>query len=272
MSLNEITEKISRVEDFIKKHGRAVIGLSGGVDSTLVTYIAYSALGKDVLAVVGASATLPKREMEEAIALAKEIGVSYRVIQTEETDDLKFKSNPADRCYYCKTELFSKLQDIAQNEGFACVLDGTNADDLGDYRPGLRANAEQRVISPLKEAGFTKNDIREAAKYLGLPNWNKPAMPCLSSRFPYGQPIELKSLTKVEKAEMFLRDMGFRHCRVRHYDKTAKIEVPVEDLEKLIAVENRHRITRRFREIGYVYVTLDMDGFASGNMNKVLNV
>ncbi|KAA3662919.1 MAG: ATP-dependent sacrificial sulfur transferase LarE [Calditrichaeota bacterium] len=272
MILNGITQKISLVENFIKEQGSAVIGLSGGVDSTLVTRIAHAVLGDDVLAVIGASATLPQREMDEAIDLAKHIGVNYRIVETNETDDLKFKSNPSDRCYFCKTELYSKLQDIAQSEGFACVLDGTNADDLGDYRPGLRANKEQRVVSPLKEAGFTKDDIRSAAKQLGLPNWDKPAMPCLSSRFPYGQPIELKALTQVEKAEMYLRDLGFRNCRVRHYDKTAKIEVPVDDLAQLIANENRERITGRFREIGYIYVTVDLDGFASGNMNKVLKV
>ncbi|KAA3610576.1 MAG: ATP-dependent sacrificial sulfur transferase LarE [Calditrichaeota bacterium] len=269
--MDKIQNKIQNLTAQIKKQDSVVIGLSGGVDSTLLTRVAFDALGDKVLAVIGASATLPVTEMAEAEQLAQEIGVNYRIIKTEETDDLKFKSNPVDRCYFCKSELFSKLQEIAKNENYTCVFDGTNLDDMGDYRPGLRANEEHNVFSPLKEAGFTKNDIREAAKFLGLPNWDKPAMPCLSSRFPYGQPIELASLSQVERAERFLRELGFRESRVRHYDETAKIEVPIEDLSIIVSLENRERITTKFREIGYVYVTLDLAGFASGSMNKVID-
>lgn len=268
--MQDIHRKLEKLKEIIRAAGSAVIGLSGGVDSTLLTSVAHDELGDKALAIIGSSATLPKKEEAEAIALAQKIGVQYRIIATEETDDLKFKSNPGDRCYFCKTELFSKLQAIATTNGFANVFDGTNVDDLGDYRPGLRANEEQNVISPLREAGFTKADIRTAAKLLNLPNWDKPAMPCLSSRFPYGQPIELKALSQVEQAEAFLRELGFRECRVRHFDKTAKIEVPAHLLTELVTENTRQRIVAKFSSLGYIYVTLDLAGFSSGSMNKVL--
>ncbi len=268
--MESIQEKLKILRAQIKKCDSAVIGFSGGVDSTLLTQIAFEELGDRVLAVIGSSATLPQKEQAEAVALAQKIGVNYRVIPTAETDDLKFKSNPVDRCYYCKTELFCKLQEIAHNGSYACVFDGTNHDDLSDFRPGLRANAEQHVVSPLKNAGFSKDDIRAVAKFIGLPNWDKPATPCLSSRFPYGRPIEKKSLLQVEQAEAFLHELGFHECRVRHFDKTAKIEVPSHKLPGLVTPQNQQRIIEKLQALGYVYVTVDLAGFTSGSMNKVL--
>ncbi len=263
--------KIANLRCIVRELESAVVALSGGVDSTLVARIAADELGDRALAVIGESATLPEKEKQEAIQLAKAIGIRWRVIRTEETDNLKFRSNPADRCYFCKNELFGKLRRIADSEGYRWVVDGTNADDIGDYRPGLRANREWNVRSPLREAGFSKQDIRAAAKQLGLSNWDKPSMPCLSSRFPYGQPIDLQALRRVEKAEAFLRERGLRECRVRHMGNTARIEIEISKLRMLLDEDFRKDLVAYLKSIGYIYITLDLEGFRSGSLNAVLN-
>ena len=268
---SSLQTKIGHLRRIVRELESAVVALSGGVDSTLLARIAVDELGDGALAVIGESATLPEKEKQEAIQLAKAIGIRWRVIRTEETDNLKFRSNPADRCYFCKNELFGKLRCIADSEGYRWVVDGTNADDMSDYRPGLQANREWNVRSPLCEAGFGKQDIRAAAKELGLPNWDKPSMPCLSSRFPYGQPIDLQALRRVEKAEAFLREHGLRECRVRHFGDTARIEIEISRLRMLLDDDFRNDLIAHFKSLGYVYITLDLEGFRSGSLNAVLN-
>lgn len=248
------------------------IGYSGGVDSTLLLKVAVDILGKNAIAMIGRSETYPTREFEEAVRLADHIGARYVVVRTEETDVVKFKENPPDRCYFCKTELFGKLQEIAAREGIAWIADGSITDDANDFRPGLRAKSEKNVRSPLAEAGFSKGDVRELSRHLDLPTWDKPSFACLSSRFPYGFGITRDNLTRVDQAEAYLHDEGFRYLRVRFHDeKTARIEVGPEEISRLLDHELRDRIVSRLKEIGFTYVTLDLQGYRTGSMNEVLS-
>ena len=220
---------------------------------------------------IGRSETYPEREFEEAMSLAERIGARSVVASTEETDVLKFQENPPDRCYYCKTELFGKLGELAQREGMAWIADGTITDDVADFRPGMRAKVEGNVRSPLLEAGFSKAEVRELSKHLNLPTWDKPAFACLSSRFPYGMGITKGNLTKVDNAETFLRDLGFRHFRVRFHDeRTARIEVAPQEIKLLINEDLRERIVQHLKHLGFIYVTLDLQGYRTGSMNEVL--
>lgn len=249
-----------------------VVGYSGGVDSTLLLKVAVDTLGPNAIAVIGKSETYPSREYEEAEKFVKSLGAKYKVVYTNETDNLKFKENPPDRCYYCKTELFTKLTEIARKENIKWIADGTNLDDLNDFRPGLKAVKEKNVRSPLLEAGFTKKDIRELSKILNLPTWDKQSFACLSSRFPYGTKIEPEKLKKIDIAETFLRDNGFKYFRVRHHDdKTLRIEVSKKELDRFLDEKFRNILIKKFKELGYVYITLDLEGFRSGSMNEVLD-
>jgi uncharacterized protein len=251
--------------------GSVAIGYSGGVDSTLLLKVAADILGKNAVAMIVRSETYPTREFEEAVMLAESMGARFVVVKTEETDQLKFQENPPDRCYFCKTELFGKLGDIAAKEGIAWIADGTITDDVGDFRPGMRAKSEKNVRSPLLEAGLSKAEVREISRHLGLPTWDKPAFACLSSRFPYGMGITKENLTKVDNAETVLRDLGFRFFRVRFHDeRTARIEVGKQEIARLTDDDLREHIVAAMKQLGFTYVTLDLQGYRTGSMNEVL--
>jgi uncharacterized protein len=266
-----LEEKYGALRRILDEMQSLVIGYSGGVDSTLLLKVAVDQLGGKTLAMIGRSETYPTREFEEALALAQSIGARYEIVQTEETDVLKFQENPPDRCYYCKTELFGKLREIAQREGILWIADGTITDDLGDFRPGMRARSEGEVRSPLLEAGFSKAEVRELSRHLGLSTWDKPSFACLSSRFPYGTPILRDNLSRVDAAETFLRDSGFRRFRVRfHDDSTARVEVDPTEIERLVKEPLRSELVARFKQLGFTYVTLDLQGYRTGSMNELL--
>ena len=267
----QLQSKHEILKSILTEMGCVAVGFSGGIDSTLLIRVATEILGNNALAVIGRSETYPTREFEEAIQLAKSFGARYRIVNTEETDNLKFKENPPDRCYFCKTELFGKLNVIAEEEGIRWVADGTIVDDLGDFRPGMRAKSEQNVRSPLLEAGFTKADVRILSRELGIPTWDKPSFACLSSRFPYGHGITKENLMKVDEAETFMRDQGFRFFRVRHHDdKTARLEIGPQEFGRLFDDPLREKIVTQFKKLGFMYVTLDLQGYRTGSMNEVL--
>ena len=249
---------------------RVVIAYSGGVDSTFLVKIAYDVLGDRAVAVTADSPTYPEEEFETARELARQIGVRHEVIVSEELKDPNFAKNPADRCYHCKMELFCKLKEVADRYGAKYILYGANYDDTGDFRPGMQAADEVGARAPLKEVGMTKDQIRWFSKDLGLPTWDKPATACLSSRFPYGTEITEKKLRTVGQAEQFLRSLGFRQLRVRHHDQIARIEVPEEDIPRLLQEKLRAQVIERFNELGYPYVTLDLKGYRTGSLNEVL--
>ena len=261
-------EKYERLRVIVGELESALVAYSAGVDSTLVLKVAHDVLGDRVLAATGLSDTYPEEEMDEATALAAEIGAEHLRVHTAELTDPRYASNNSQRCFFCKTELYSRLAAVARERGYAWVLDGTNADDLGDHRPGLRAARDWNVRSPLVEAGLRKAEIREISNELGLRTWDKPAFACLSSRFLYGDPITVEKLQKVARAERALRQLGFRGFRVRHHDNVARIELEPGDMAR--ALERRDEIVAGVTEAGYAFVTLDLGGYKSGNLNKLL--
>ena len=266
-----LTAKHDKLQAILREMHAVAIAYSGGVDSTLLLKVAADVLGQRALAMIGRSATYPAAEFEEAMALATSIHARVVVVTTEETDDIKFRENPPDRCYYCKTELFGKLGALAEAEEIPWIADGTIADDVRDFRPGLRAHDERNVRSPLLEAGFTKQDVRDLSRALGLPTWDKPSFACLSSRFPYGTGITEENLSRVDRAERILRDAGFKRYRVRfHDDRTARIEVSPAEIPWLLEPALRDEIVGRMKELGFTYVTLDLQGYRTGSMNEVL--
>lgn len=248
----------------------AVIAYSGGVDSSLLLKAAAGAMGPNLIAVTAVSETYPSGELAQAGDFTRTLGVRHRVLQTGELSSEEFTRNSPDRCYFCKKELFTKLKQIADCEGIAAILEGSNVDDLRDRRPGRRAAEEFSVRSPLVEAGLTKAEVRELAHANGLFQWDKPSLACLSSRIPYGTRITTEALSTIQAAEEALRGLGLRQVRVRHYGDTARIEVEREDLGKLVAGDAAARITRSLKELGYTYVCLDLEGYRTGSMNERL--
>lgn len=261
--------KKQKLLDLLREMGGCVIGFSGGVDSTFLFAVAARVLGERALAVTATSETYPERELREANELAARIGGRHRVIVSEELDIPGFAENPTDRCYHCKRELFTKLRQVAVEEGLAHVADGSNVDDRGDYRPGRRALRELEVRSPLEEAGLDKADIRELSKAMELPTWNKPSFACLSSRFPYGVTITREKLSVVGRAEEALRDLGLRTVRVRHHGDVARLELGPEEFARVVD-GLREEVVSKVKEAGYTYVALDLQGYRTGAMNEAL--
>jgi uncharacterized protein len=261
-------ERYAALQAWLAGLDSAVVAFSGGVDSSLVAFLAHRALGERALAVTSGSASLTRADLALSGKLTREWGMAHRVILTREIEDPRYLANPVNRCYFCKTNLYTDLVALARREGYALVLNGSNRDDRGDHRPGLLAAAEHGVRAPLAEHGFAKADIRALAGHLGLSNAEKPQAACLSSRVPYGFSISLPVLTQIEQAEQALRALGFAQLRVRHHDDVARIEVPVADFERVLA--QRERIDEALRAVGYRYVALDLRGFRSGSLNEGL--
>ena len=262
----DLQEKYQALQAMLAEMGDLIIGMSGGVDSVLLSKVAQDVLGNRALAVTADSPSLPRRELKEAESMARIIGIRHLSIKTEELNDPNYAANPNNRCYFCKSELFSRLGQLAQELGFRWLAYGENLDDKGDHRPGSAAADEYQVRAPLKEAALSKDDIRQLAEYLDLPVWDKPAFACLGSRFPYGSEITRKRLQQVEVAEDLLWELGFKQFRVRHHDDIARIEVLPEQVAKLVSVADR--VTFEFKRLGYTYITMELGGYERGSMNK----
>lgn len=270
---SELRARRDRLLEILRDLGSVAVAFSGGIDSTVVARAAFEALGERAIAVTADSASVPRAEIVEARRLAELIGIRHRVVLTNEFSDPQYLKNDGARCYYCKSELYSTIESLRPELGVAFVCSGANLDDQGDYRPGLKAAAEHRVRHPLQEAGLTKADVRALALAWGLPTWDKPASPCLSSRLAPGVAVTVERTARVEAAERYLHALGFRECRVRlHEGELARIEVSAEGLARLAEPEQRETLVATFRELGFRYVTLDLQGFRSGNLNDLISL
>jgi uncharacterized protein len=265
-----LLEKYDCLKDLISAAGSAVMAFSGGVDSAFLLKVCVDVLGEGVLAVTARSESFPARELAEAAELARRLGARHLVIDSEELDVPGFSDNPPHRCFLCKGELFSKVKEIARAEGLAWVFDGSNADDAGDFRPGRMAARELGVRSPLEEAGLGKQEIRDLSRMLGLPTWDKPSFACLASRFPYHTRITREALKQVDAAEEFLWQLGMRVFRVRHHDAVARLELGPREAAMALEPDVRERVVRQLKSLGYKFVTLDLEGYRTGSMNRML--
>ena len=262
-------KKLTLVNNLIQMES-VIVAYSGGVDSAFLAAIANEVLGDKAIAITAVSPSLAPSELEEAKTLASELGLNFMTLNTKEVEREDYQANNPDRCFFCKDELYSHLIRYAEEEGYKFVLNGTNKDDLGDYRPGIEAAKQYGVLSPMVDVNLTKDEIRLLSKDMDLNTWDKPAQACLSSRIPYGTTVTVEALTKIAKAEHFLRTKGFKQLRVRHHDTIARIEMEPTDFQDLISEPLRTEITEAFKDFGYSYVTLDMDGFRSGSLNEIL--
>jgi uncharacterized protein len=269
--MDQLHNKYSELLDLLKALDKVAVAFSGGVDSTFLLHDAKEALGGNVIAVTARSLSFPHRELKEATAFADLNETEHIIVDSEELEIEGFSNNPKDRCYLCKTELFTKIKEIAKSKGIEAVLEASNSDDNGDYRPGLIAVKELGIYSPLRQIGFTKAEIRELSKEQGLPTWNKPSFACLSSRFPYGERITSERLQMIDRAEQFLLDLGIWQVRVRFHDNLARIETDEAGFAILLNPSARNQVYEEFRKIGFTYVSLDLKGYRTGSMNETLS-
>ena len=270
--------KLEQLRDLIRSYGSCLVAYSGGVDSVFLAYVAREVLGDRMLAVIADSPSLPRQEFEDAVGISGKFGIPLRVVKTQEFSDPSYLSNPTNRCYFCKQELFTQLVPLARAEGFAVIAYGENASDIGDFRPGAQAAAEFQVRAPLKEVGLTKSEIRELSAEFSLPTADKPQMACLSSRIPYGEEVSAEKLEMIEAAENVLRDMGFYDVRVRHHELTsgapakrpalARIELGPSELPRLLREDAFSAVTSALKQLGYAHVTLDLQGYRRGSLNE----
>jgi uncharacterized protein len=271
-SYGSATLKEQQLRKIFRELGSVVVAYSGGVDSSYVAYVANAELGPRTICITGQSASLPSYQQAEIDRVVNDFGFHHEVIQTEELDNPSYQANNPDRCFFCKDELYGKLEAIATTRGIEAIVDGSTIDDINDFRPGRQAAKQHAVRSPLIEVGMSKSEVRELSRRVGLPTWDKPASPCLSSRIAYGTAVTIERLSKVDRGEEIMREFGFREFRVRHHDTLVRLEISPAEMDRVLRKEVLDQIAARFRELGFKYVTLDLEGFRSGSMNEVLPI